>query len=457
MSTGKTVYILGAGASASAKLPTQAGLLPLIFTISRETFADSEIGTGFLELNLNDKAHRIQDFYPKFDAYRRSLGQFIVTNFSSAEKAKQYSFAIEQANAIEEASAEASATKDFYLKKAYNIAKAVNVTLEDLFTIFDSVDAGREHFRLYSPTKMMRIHNQLKMCIIYALSFSIAIDCDASDYNEFAKLLLEKRLASTQKSDDLSIITMNWDDVLERSLYDLCEEYNTALAGHRQRIYPDLCFYNYDLSNSNKHIPSTQIKARGHKNIKILKMHGSLAWLECPKCGRIFTDFQDEIASEEFADTECPFCKSNEYDTGDVPILRSLIITPTFMKSLDNLNLKNIWHNAYIDISEADHLVFIGYSFPDADFEMRCLLKKATKSTADVTVVLTQSSNPQRLMSELVHKGCTENEARDFIKMMSLPSERYISFFGEDKVTLLYDGFREYLGTIGGSKCRRKK
>ena len=186
----------------------------------------------------------------------------------------------------------------------------------------------------------------------------------------------------------------------------------------------------------------------GLKNIKVLKMHGSLAWLECPKCKRIFTDFADEIASEEFANTTCPFCQDAVKTNGDSPVLRSLIITPTFMKSLDNLNIKNIWHNAYIDISEADQIVFIGYSFPDADFEMRCLLKKATKNNVKVDVVLCPSDDPNKLVRDLMNRGFSSEEAKEYVWKMNLPQERYTSFFGEDRVDFFYEGFSKYINSI---------
>ena len=86
----KTVFILGAGASVSAGLPTQAGILPLIFTISKDSFSTINTESDFLSLKIDDKEQRIQEFYPKFDEFRQSLGRFIVVNFSSAEKAKQY-------------------------------------------------------------------------------------------------------------------------------------------------------------------------------------------------------------------------------------------------------------------------------------------------------------------------------------------------------------------------------
>ena len=447
MATDKTVYILGAGASASAHIPTQAGILELVFSLNQQSFYNQKTTPDFLDMDINESAQKLQSFYSLFDSYRSELGQFIVSNFASDDKTAQYLFAMTEASKIDENSEENIAKKDKLKEKAYEIVKSVNTSLEDLFTIFDNVAIGREHFRLYSPQKMDEIHTHLKMCIIYAMAFCIVTDCDSSAYNRFSKLLLSRRLNAPQKDDNLAVITMNWDDVLEQTVHKQCEEYNNKTTKNQIKIYPDLCFYDYDYHRSEKHIPSTHIKAKGNKNIKILKMHGSLAWLECPKCGRILTDYSSEIAYEEFGKAKCPYCESNNDDDG--PGLRSLIITPTFLKSLNNLNIKNIWQNAYIDICEADHIVFIGYSLPDADFEMRCLLKKAVKDSADIKVVLTESTNPQYYIDKLKHCGLNEKEISKILSKMALPHDRYVSFFGEDKVSFEYGGFNKYLDELG--------
>ena len=447
MGVEKTVYILGAGASASANLPTQAGILKKVFSLTRSSFSQKDLTEDFLSLEISEASQKLQSFYTVFDNYRCELGDFIVSNFSTADKGKEYRVAIMQANQIFEDSAEMRQKKDSVLQRAYQIVQAINVSLEDLFTIFDNVAAEREHFRLFSSQKMSEIHNKLKLCIIYTMTFAIIEANDSTDYERFSRYLIQQRLSVSQKEDNLSIITMNWDDVLERTLARQCEEYNKKLNKGQQRIFPDLCFYDYDFRRSDNHIPSTHIKARGNKNIKILKMHGSLAWLECPKCGRIFTDYESEIAYEEFGGAECPCCKtSNEIEA---PELRSLIITPTFMKSLNNLNVKNIWHNALIDISEADHICFIGYSFPDADFEMRCLLKKAVKDTADITVVLTETNNPDYYRAILNDVKCDNDTINLLLDKMYLPAFRYSSFFGEDRVIYKYNGFSRFLDELG--------
>ena len=449
----KTVYILGAGASVSAHLPMQAWLLSEVYSLRLSSFdIPAQDDADFLSLPLNNKLQRMQEFYSKFDEYRQSLGRFIVSNFSSSNKLSQYEIAINAAKLIQAKDKTAILEKEALLLPAYDIVKSVNVSLEDLFTIFDSVASGREHFRLYSSKEMADLHNQLKLCIIFTLSFFIADNCDNTDYKKFCEHLLRIRNQLTQKEDALAVITMNWDDILETTLSELCNNHNKGLTKNQIKTYPDLCFYDYSLSANPEHIPSTHIKAKGHKNIKILKMHGSLAWLECPKCGRIYTDYSNEIASEEFSDMKCPHCSDDSRPQEENPILRSLIITPTFLKSLENLNLKNIWHNAFIDISEADEIVFIGYSFPDADFEMRCLLKKACKSTAKISVVLSSSDDPELYRSKFAEKGFCLDESNKLIAKMRLPEERYKSFFGEDRVSFNYSGFAEYIDQIGGTR-----
>lgn len=450
----KTVYILGAGASRTANLPIQSELLPLVFSIRLNGENDNTAEGGFLSLNLDDKAERIREIYPIFDSFRKVLGEFLVVNFLPIDKINEYRLAIKYADSLREIDID---QREEYLFKAYDIVKSINVTLEDLFTIFDNIAIGREHFRLYSPERMGIIHNRLKLCIIYSLVYSLATQCDDSQYRRFSELLMRTRLAASQKEDILSVITMNWDNVLEQTLYEKCIEYNSAITKNQQKVYPDLCFYNYSLMNNPEHLPSTHIKAKGHKNIKILKMHGSLAWLECPKCGRIYSDFVRGIAADEYSEIRCPNCISSISFIADDPVLRSLIVTPTFMKSFSNLNLKNIWYNAYIDVSEADHIIFIGYSFPDADFEMRCLLKKAVSNNAQITVVLHNSDDPKKYILDLLEKGFSEEKAKQLTSKMRLPEERYKSFFGDNKVSFCYQGLQGYLDKIGGDIDGKKE
>jgi hypothetical protein len=50
------------------------------------------------------------------------------------------------------------------------------------------------------------------------------------------------------------------------------------------------------------------------------------------------------------------------------------------IKRLDMVHLKMIWYNALVEISQAHRVVFVGYSAPPADYEVRYMLAKAFAS-----------------------------------------------------------------------------
>jgi hypothetical protein len=51
------------------------------------------------------------------------------------------------------------------------------------------------------------------------------------------------------------------------------------------------------------------------------------------------------------------------------------------MKDLNNTHLRMTWHNALMDLQQAKRIIFVGYSFPLADFEFRYILTKAIASS----------------------------------------------------------------------------
>jgi len=428
----KIVYILGAGASRAVNLPLQAQLLSSIFSLTPPEFDKQK---DFMELEINDKQEAVFNFYPEFENQRTILADFIASAFSSETVSLDYRNACNSDNQM----------------LAYEIIKEINVTLEDLFTLFDKIALGREHFKTYSTQEMDNIHAALKKCIIFVLAYKTAMyNQGASTYRTFAQRIIESRLNASVKEDSLAVITMNWDSVLEQELYQQCDFYNQGTSSRSSKIYPDLCFYDYPYAQNEARIVSTHIKAKGHRNIKLLKLHGSTNWLTCPFCGRVFVDYTTDIAILEYAvKCVCPYC-SSEMGAGDggdehAPKLRSMLITPTFLKDLNNLHLKNIWHNAFIDISEANQLVFVGYSFPDADFEMRCLLKKAVKTNTEIDVVLHSSDNPKFYIERFKEKGFSDEEAKMFMFKLNLPEYRYASFFNKDKLRFFYEGIEGYL------------
>lgn len=49
----------------------------------------------------------------------------------------------------------------------------------------------------------------------------------------------------------------------------------------------------------------------------------------------------------------------------------------TFYKDLNNVFLSSIWNHTDVALRKVKHIIFCGYSFPDADIHIKYLLKRA--------------------------------------------------------------------------------
>jgi hypothetical protein len=103
---------------------------------------------------------------------------------------------------------------------------------------------------------------------------------------------------------------------------------------------------------------------------------------------------------------------------------------PTFLKDLTNFQVKLVWQNAGVELMEARHLVFIGYSLPNADFEFRQLLSRMMHRDATIDVVL--------------RKGISDDDKRRY----EAEENRYRQFFGDRHITFHSDGVKDYVGKL---------
>ena len=90
----------------------------------------------------------------------------------------------------------------------------------------------------------------------------------------------------------------------------------------------------------------------------------------------------------------CRHCRKN-YGIPEINSikLQSNLLLPTYLKNLSNIQIKLVWQNAAIELSEASRIVFIGYSLPAADFEIRQLLARMIRPNAEIQVVLYPKSS----------------------------------------------------------------
>ncbi|MFW6311371.1 MAG: hypothetical protein ACOC1K_03960, partial [Nanoarchaeota archaeon] len=127
----------------------------------------------------------------------------------------------------------------------------------------------------------------------------------------------------------------------------------------------------------------------------------------------------------------CYFC--NQFSRENV--LESSFITPTYIKNFESLHYRRIWRIAFDELAEADEIIFIGYSFPEADYELRYLLKKAINKDTNIKVVLHETDDPNYYDNKIKSKYTSLIKNK-----INLPEIRYSSFFNKNKLEFDYNG-----------------
>jgi hypothetical protein len=358
----KTVYIIGAGFSIEAGAPSQENIIKVIFDSYR------------------DNPHLFQK--SEIESFRTFLKDSLYIPESEFDK----------------------------------------VPLEDIFTPLDKCLNDNISFRNIGVKEVTEIRELIYFLIGKTLQEKLRYS--SKDYiDTFARHLVrecKKRSDNNYRDiDTVSVISTNWDILLDNSIKSIIdrEERPMGVVDYCSRISS---FNKYDESVK----PGLEVLAKGGYNVKLIKLHGSLNWLTCPRCSRIYVAFNDKIAINQYTDKKrCRHC-TNNFGSHKSHILHSNMIMPTFLKNLDSTQYKVLWRAAETEIAEADRLVFIGYSLPNADFEMRQLLSRMTRSNAKI---------------EVVDYGKQQSKSIKELK------RKYKIFFGSRESKFFFEGAKHYI------------
>jgi NAD-dependent SIR2 family protein deacetylase len=295
-----------------------------------------------------------------------------------------------------------------FISENFPGVKIENLTLEDLFTILDKAVMGKEYFGGYHWQALYGIRKSLVHMLLVLIDARMeAPKKPLSLYSSMGRFVID--CGSLESQYDASIISLNWDTLFELIVNELDS------IGNRISTPIDFCVFSDTLGNPTGNIPP---KSGLPTSLKIMKLHGSINWLYCPNCGRLYIDRYNNIAVDY--KTPCPNCLGI---AGQDIILEEMIITPTMLKEFQNHHLRLIWQNAFLNLNRADVVVFIGYSLPLADFELRYFFKKALPQNIDLNVVL--------------HS----------IDKLNGTKERYENFFGTN-IRFCFEGFENWWGKV---------
>ncbi|MCL5237383.1 MAG: hypothetical protein M1353_06015 [Nitrospirae bacterium] len=296
------------------------------------------------------------------------------------------------------------------------------IPLEDVFTFLDRSVSNREDINNLHLDEILHAQASMRKLIAMILNKNLKAfaryDKFAEKrrcYNSFFQNLINRRKAALAK-DEFSIVSLNWDTIPEYFISSI------SRTKRLKRIRVDYTCYDYGY-NTRDHIPSIYLKTSKYFNLKLMKLHGSLNWGYCSSCGRLYVKYSESSPPVFYEKKEavCKHCSQTN--------LKRLMITPTLVKDLNNTHLKMIWHNALMDLQEAKRIVFVGYSFPLADFEFRYILTKAIagskgKRKKKIRVIL-YPPNDFKLKYNV-----SEDEWRKMKWARNLVKERYNNFFG---------------------------
>jgi len=285
-------------------------------------------------------------------------------------------------------------------------------SLEDFYTPIHHCISNNIYLKNITTNRLKLVESNLN----YLLAKAIDRGHDESK-EVYIKSFVEKidnRLKRCRQTDMCSVISMNWDIILDR------------LAFERMQISGGCLDYGchcVDIEKDGGIIPALVAKERGKHLFKLLKLHGSLNWVFCPSCHRLFAHKNEKTGIKAILrETKCRVCKSSQKSVN----LEHSIILPTFRKDLTSFHFQHIWNQAAIELSEATRIVFIGYSFPLADFDFRTLITRTIGKRVEVDVVLFDKKYPNRI------KHTPEGK-------------RYQNYFGSKIRRIHYCGVEEWI------------
>ncbi len=290
--------------------------------------------------------------------------------------------------------------------------KHKDVVLEDIFTPIDRCISDGKSFANHTAKDLIKLRDQFHTLLALSIQYGSEVCSTNRDYidrfADYVKNICKLKANKNYHKDHISLITTNWDIILDNGLKRAIDK--DAIENPSIPIsVVDYCCYISSLDNDTSVIPGLLALGRGGYNIKYLKLHGSMNWLQCPLCQRVYVKYYEKIATLREG-YYCPHCMLNFGMQKEKSIkLKSDLLLPTFIKDFSNIQTQLIWQNAQIELSEATKIVFIGFSLAPADYEIKQLLSRFIRKNAEIEVVLYPGDNDR----------------------LAIEKERYKNLFGE--------------------------
>lgn len=290
-----------------------------------------------------------------------------------------------------------------FIKDNFKFDEEKNIYPE-LEAVFGFIDYFIQHNESlnskYTHNSIIRIKEYLIKLIHYIVN--LETDKDSRYYNKFWEAIFNH-------SPNSSVITLNYDTLLEQSFEFLYKNYG----------YLDYCIplMNYQKNEALKQYnfwinPREPVWVEESVNplpIKLIKLHGSLNWKYCNCCNQtLLTPWDRKIDLRRGIFLGYTYPDKKEYEflcPIDGTEFQTLIMPPSYLKTLHHPIITQLLGEAARELRSAKRVVFIGYSLSNADIHIKALLKKSISNDMEIIVV-----NPKKKESmDLNYKSLSSN------------------------------------------------
>jgi len=340
----KTAIFFGAGASKADGAPLQKDLITEYFEMRKQK---NKNGIAKEDEYLNSSKTTVMQFYiEKKISY--FLSEYFGVDFGKHISKIAFPTFEEILGLIDNAS-----MNDDEFRSNPQINKHQQDLMENLKDHYQLYD--NQHFGLFALTRSRLIssksslknmfHNspgipsnkifKIRDCFIFLMAEILEYNLQVDSLNTQHYKLIN----NIKNLSDISFFSTNYDLLIDSALVHNGCDIN----------------YNYDERTKDK--------------VDLFKLHGSLNYLYCPACKNILTYGIEKVVVKTLDyDFTCQHCSS---------IMKNIIIAPSYFKDFRNKYLQRIWSNAEYKLKQIEHIIFCGYSFPDADFHIKYLLKQS--------------------------------------------------------------------------------
>ncbi len=264
-------------------------------------------------------------------------------------------------------------------------------TFEEVLTTIDLAISKQDDLsHKWNQRELNKLRNHLLYCIAKILDKTLKNS--GRIHRRFVESLFDIR---GRNNNNTSFISLNYDLLLDNALIELygSKDWDVDYGIDFRNFIDPINFTNASERRQFMDIPDEWTWPRKGKSIYLLKPHGSLNWLYCPNCNTIKITKKEKGVLQIW--TEHVTCDK------DQSLQTSLLIPPTWHKIYENPHLLRIWQKTKEVLAEADKAIFVGYSLPESDTELKYLFKKflyrfKVKSKPEITLVTKKSENTKK-------------------------------------------------------------